>query len=211
MDRTRASQQAAIKELAAEHVARAKKQEESLRKELVGLAEKDIDAKVSTALNKMQAEYDERARRAKAANEVDVKIQSDAIAAAEQRHKMDKETMEAKMLEMAKKTQVEAAAAASKKASDEAIAAAKKKAETKVAAGDVAPPMDAHAWNTLGCNGGGTVSGKVYDKKACYLKALEVNDKHANSWHDLGAVGGGTVSGVLYSAAQCKEKYEVYK
>ena len=91
----------------------------------------------------MQAEYDERARRAKAANEVDVKNQSDAIAAAEQRHKMDKETMEAKMLKMAKKRQVEAAAAASKKASDEAIAAAKKKAETKVAAGDVAPPMAA--------------------------------------------------------------------
>ena len=158
---------------------------------------------MSTALNKMQAEYDEGARRAKAAYENYVKNHSDVIAAAEQRHKMDKETMEAKMLEMAKKTPVEAAAAASKKASDEAIAAAKKKAETKVAAGDVAPPMDAHAWGTLGFNGGGTVSGKVYDQKTCYVKALESDDKYANAWSNLGAVGGGTVSGKVYDKKTC--------
>ena len=71
--------------------------------------------------------------------------------------------------------------------------------------------MDAHAWSTLGFNGGGTVSGKVYDQKTCYVKALELDDKHAYAWHNLGIEGGGTVSGVLYSAAQCKEKYEVYK
>ena len=33
--------------------------------------------------------------------------------------------------------------------------------------------------------GGGTLSGKVYDKKACYLKVLEVDDKHANAWSNL--------------------------
>ena len=157
-------------------------QEESLRLDLV---EKDIIAKVSTVLNKMQAEYDERARQAKAANEVDVKNQNDPIAAAEQR-----------LAAASKKASDEATAAASKKASDKATAAAKKKAE--VAAGDVAPPKDAHAWDTLGCNGGGTVSGKAYDQKACYLKALEVNDKYANAWGNLGNAGGGTVSGKAY-------------
>ena len=54
--------------------------------------------------------------------------------------------------------------------------------------------------------GGGTLSGKVYDKKACYLKVLEVDDKHANAWSSLVAVGGDTVSCKSYDQKACDLK-----
>ena len=33
----------------------------------------------------------------------------------------------------------------------------------------------AHAWNNLGNVGGGKVGGAIYDKKSCYIKAVEAH------------------------------------
>ena len=51
--------------------------------------------------------------------------------------------------------------------------------------------------------GGGTVSGKAYDKKVCYIMALKLNNKDAHAWHNLGNEGGGTVSGTAYDKKVC--------
>ena len=43
--------------------------------------------------------------------------------------------------------------------------------------------------------GAGTINGTYYDKKACYLKALEWNPRNARAWNNLGHVGGGAAVG----------------
>ena len=41
------------------------------------------------------------------------------------------------------------------------------------------------------------------DKKACYVKALEIDDKYEEAWRYLGIAGGGTVRGAAYHKKAC--------
>ena len=44
-------------------------------------------------------------------------------------------------------------------------------------------PKSAEAWTNLGVHcDGGTVSGVAYDKKQCYLRALELDPGYARAW-----------------------------
>ncbi|CAE7655877.1 Ogt [Symbiodinium sp. CCMP2592] len=65
---------------------------------------------------------------------------------------------------------------------------------------------EAKAWYDLGKKGGGKRNGFSYSKKACYVKALEVDEKYARAWNGLGYEGGGTVKGQAYDAKACYRK-----
>ncbi|CAK9057199.1 unnamed protein product [Durusdinium trenchii] len=62
---------------------------------------------------------------------------------------------------------------------------------------------NANAWANLGHAGGGRVKGVNYDKKSCYERALECDDKFAKVWYLLGIAGGGSVKGVAYDKKSC--------
>ena len=50
---------------------------------------------------------------------------------------------------------------------------------------------------------GGTVNGKAFSEKECYVRALELKAEYPEAWHNLGAQGGGSVNGKAYSNKEC--------
>jgi hypothetical protein len=64
-------------------------------------------------------------------------------------------------------------------------------------------PSNSSAWNSLGIQGGGTVQGTIYNKKDCFMKALQLNPNNANAWINIGFEGGGTVQGKIYNKKDC--------
>ncbi|CAE7655910.1 Ogt [Symbiodinium sp. CCMP2592] len=65
---------------------------------------------------------------------------------------------------------------------------------------------EAEAFWNLGVKGGGERNGQSYSQKACFVKALELNENFALVWRNLGVVGGGTVKGRHYDAKACYRK-----
>ena len=63
--------------------------------------------------------------------------------------------------------------------------------------------LQAEQFYQLGRAGGGTVDGQWYTEQQCFIKALELNDQHADAWYYLGYFGGGSVSGQQYTEQQC--------
>ena len=58
----------------------------------------------------------------------------------------------------------------------------------------------------FGIIGGGAVKGEWHDQRACYEKALSIDDANAKAWDYLGDVHGGAVKGVEYDQRSCYEK-----
>ena len=58
----------------------------------------------------------------------------------------------------------------------------------------------------IGCAGGGSVDGQRYTQQQCFIKALEIDDQHANAWYRLGLYRGGSVGGQQYTQQQCHIK-----
>ena len=50
------------------------------------------------------------------------------------------------------------------------------------------------------------MGGSSLDSWQCFIKALEIDDKHADTWHDLGGEGGGSLNGQQYTEQQCYSK-----
>ena len=46
-------------------------------------------------------------------------------------------------------------------------------------------PEDAQAWSRLSGEGGGVVSGQSYSRNECFVKALEVDPKHAPTIYNM--------------------------
>ncbi|CAE7581579.1 unnamed protein product [Symbiodinium sp. CCMP2592] len=63
-----------------------------------------------------------------------------------------------------------------------------------------ADAKEAKAFWDLGRKGGGERNGQSYSKKACFVKAVELDEMYALAWRNLGLVGGGTVKGQAYDA-----------
>ena len=65
-------------------------------------------------------------------------------------------------------------------------------------------PNKADAWFDLGllC-GGGRVAGISYNERDCYIKALELDDKHALAWRNLAYCDGGVVKETSYDFQKC--------
>ena len=64
-------------------------------------------------------------------------------------------------------------------------------------------PTKARYWHCLGYAEGGTVGGRSYSEKECYLEALRIDPQYAKAWNGLGFTGGGTVAGRDYSQKEC--------
>ena len=62
----------------------------------------------------------------------------------------------------------------------------------------------AERFHKLGLAGGGAVDGQHYTKQQCFIRAFEIDDRHAGAWNYLGSFcGGGDVGGQQYTQQQC--------
>ena len=50
------------------------------------------------------------------------------------------------------------------------------------------------------------VDGQCYSRRQCFIKALEIDDQHANAWASLSYRGGGRVGGQEYTEQQCVDR-----